>query len=357
MKSAHNKTVCLWQKVRDELVEEIAARALKAGDRFLSLQEVCRRFKVSVITARRVFGELHKEGWIVSRPFKGTFVKGRARPADVLLFVPDQFLYFMNAEQVLVGGVEMDVVAGILAAARSAPARVCVQPVSACADTLRGRNLIFASHFTGSAWPERLREHNRVVCVNFHSAVPGVATVRMNMVAGAKMATRHLARLGHRRIALLTHAIANPWLCGRFDGYARALKGAGIAWDWELVGETFSEEENVVWGVMDHWLRLKRPPTAVFVTNDVKALQVLSYCRQRRIRVPRDLSIVGFDNIAGSAVSRPPLTTVDTQRQRLGRLALELILKQPGRSLPARDIQVRPALVRRATTARPAASE
>ena len=140
-------------------------------------------------------------------------------------------------------------------------------------------------------------------------------------------ATRHLLRLGHRRIGFLAGRRDLESARRREAGYRAALDEAGIAFDPELVAVGGFTEETAA--APARALLAARPdrPTAIFAANDLSAIQVHAHRRRARLRVPDDLSVVGFDNIPESALTDPPLTTVDQSIQALGDEAVRLLAR------------------------------
>jgi LacI family transcriptional regulator, xylobiose transport system transcriptional regulator len=143
--------------------------------------------------------------------------------------------------------------------------------------------------------------------------------------SGGLAATRHLIELGHRRIA----AIAGPdWvLCSRarLDGYRAALDQAGIPADPLLVRscEFFEEEgqQNAI-----ELLQLPDPPTAIFALNDGLATGVYNAVADLGLRIPQDVSVVGFDDLPLSRWLAPPLTTIHQPLQEMGAAAARMVL-------------------------------
>lgn len=163
-------------------------------------------------------------------------------------------------------------------------------------------------------------------------AALGFPAVRMDDEAGAYLATTHLLRLGHRRIAHLTSSYTD--LLGdppaatasheRYRGYRRALADAGVPFEpaWLVQGRPIADGEDLV-GTL-----LARPgprPTAAFVFNDLLAIGALRALRRAGVRLPDDLAVVGVDGIDFGRYTAPELTTVDHPRAELGRLAVEML--------------------------------
>ena len=138
---------------------------------------------------------------------------------------------------------------------------------------------------------------------------PDLASVGATNWAGGLAATEHLLGLGHHRIA----AIAGPgdYLCSRarIDGYRSALERAGIRFDPALLRHgDFRHEGGFICG--GELLSLRDRPTAIFAGSDQQAFGLYEAARQRGLRIPQDLSVVGFDDLPVAGWVSPPLTTV-----------------------------------------------
>ena len=140
-----------------------------------------------------------------------------------------------------------------------------------------------------------------------------------------RAATRHLVERGHRRIGFLG-ARMDPRSQRRLEGYGEALKEAGL-YDERLVVTT-PRASTVTLGCELLGELLSRTPDvdAVFCNNDDLAVGVLFECQRRRISVPDDFGICGFNDLEMTAVAFPPLTSVRTHRQEMGRKAIEMLI-------------------------------
>jgi DNA-binding LacI/PurR family transcriptional regulator len=185
--------------------------------------------------------------------------------------------------------------------------------------------------------------------------------------SGGVAATRHLIDLGHRRIGVISGP--DKVLCSRarLDGFRAAMDAARIAVDPSLVryGD-FHVAEGLEQG--RHLLHRPDPPTAVFAANDLQAFGVYEAAREARLRVPEDLSVVGFDDLPVAAWVGPPLTTIRQPLVEMAvaatRLVLGLARREPsGRAEPGRAtgypgqtrIELATSLVVRQSTAPPPA--
>lgn len=179
---------------------------------------------------------------------------------------------------------------------------------------------------------------------------PEIPSVGATNWAGGLAATEHLLSLGHRRIA----AIGGPedYLCSRarVDGYRSALERAGIAFDLRLVRHgDFQHEGGFVGG--GELLDLANRPTAIFAGNDQHALGVYEAARQRSLRIPQDLSVVGFDDLPVARWVSPPLTTVRQPLAEMGRAAAQMLGELiEDRPLRSKRVELSTELITREST-------
>jgi LacI family transcriptional regulator len=193
-----------------------------------------------------------------------------------------------------------------------------------------------------------------VVAIDPHTGRTGPSTIEADNVGGAKAATEHLIALGHRRIA---HVRGRTDLVSarlREQGYRQALEAAGIPFDPQLVrvgGYRAAETTDAA----RELLSLPERPTAVFSANDLSAIRVLEVARELGLRVPEDLSVVGFDNVPEAANAEPALTTVAQPLHRMGAEAVRLLLGLLSGLNTEEHLLLPARLVVRASTAPPAA--
>jgi DNA-binding LacI/PurR family transcriptional regulator len=148
--------------------------------------------------------------------------------------------------------------------------------------------------------------------------------VHVDDIAASQAATRHLLELGHRRIAFLAGPLAAPWAQGRFEGYRRALRAAGMDVDDELVFHAGSTVEDGVKAALQ-MLNEACDATAVQAVNDLVAIGCADTFMNQGLRIPHDRSIAGFGNILTAEYFRVPLTTMRQPKFRLGVAAMEMM--------------------------------
>src|SRR3954462_9956679 len=174
---------------------------------------------------------------------------------------------------------------------------------------------------------ERLRTA-RLPCVLIDAPHPAVPCIVIDDVRGGELATSHLIELGHSRIGFLGDSPPPPFRFAasrdRTRGYEQALEHAGIELRPEYVREG-TQSHHVARSTAIDLLRLPQPPTAIFAASDTQALGVLEAARILGLRVPEELSVVGFDDIEVAAYVG--LTTVRQPLFESGRLGAELLLE------------------------------
>ncbi|MFE9724335.1 LacI family DNA-binding transcriptional regulator [Streptomyces sp. NPDC005794] len=180
-----------------------------------------------------------------------------------------------------------------------------------------------------------------------------VPTVGATNWTGGMSATEHLLGLGHRRIGFIEGPPRLLCSRARLDGYRAALDAAGVPVDDSLIvpGDFYQETG---FSSCNRLLDLVAPPTAVFAASDQMALGAIEALRRRGLRVPQDMSVVGFDDLPEVRWSAPPLTTVRQPLSDMGRLAARAVLDLARSVAPALPrVELATELVVRASTASP----
>lgn len=181
----------------------------------------------------------------------------------------------------------------------------------------------------------------------------GPATVSVLNVDGAHAATAHLIALGHRRIAHLRGRTDLESAQQREEGYRRALAEAGIPHDPALIAEGGYRTADSTAGA-HALLDLADRPTAVFAANDLSAIEMIRVAGEHGLRVPQDLSVVGFDDIPQAAMHTPQLTTVRQPLAEMGATAVRMLLGMLSDGGPRDQVRMPTRLVVRDSTASPA---
>ena len=158
------------------------------------------------------------------------------------------------------------------------------------------------------------------------SPVSSIPSISFDNRSAAVEATEALIRCGHRRIGLICGMTGvNDRAAQRFDGYRSTLNEYGIAFDPALVAEK-PFEIGIAAEAAGELMQLPKPPTALFCANDIQALGALFACQKMNIRVPDDVSIVGFDDLPFSRIVTPSLSTVHVPATRMGLAAADALI-------------------------------
>jgi DNA-binding LacI/PurR family transcriptional regulator len=203
---------------------------------------------------------------------------------------------------------------------------------------------------------ETLIEHLRfrkvpLVFVDVGPNVPGIANIRINYVSGIRQAVQHLAALRHTRIGFVTGPLHLKSAMARRDAFKTSMTEIGLSPDLIVVGDHRME------GGMRALLELSGlndRPTAVVCSNDMTAIGVMREAYDHNIRIPEDLSVVGFDDIHMAQFTIPPLTTVQMSQHELARIAFQALLNEVGEgpsSHEHRNYELSTSLVLRRSTA------
>jgi DNA-binding LacI/PurR family transcriptional regulator len=173
-------------------------------------------------------------------------------------------------------------------------------------------------------------------------------SVFVNQELGSRLATRHLIELGHRRIGFLGAPLIWRAAKLRYEGWCKELTarrlvpGARFEADWSAAGG-FSVTRDFI-------IKRRQEISALVVANDQMAIGAIRAFEEQGIRVPDEISIVGFDDIPEAGFIRPPLTTIKQDFAKLGRLSVQCLADQLNGKV-WRDRTIRPKLIERNTTA------
>lgn len=177
------------------------------------------------------------------------------------------------------------------------------------------------------------------------------STVQSTNFRGAYDATTYLIGLGHRRIAYIIGSPDMQTSLDRLAGYRAALADAGLSEDPDLIfpGDFFRPQG---YAAAKHFLGLEQPPTAIFAANDLSAFGVMDGVLQHGLRVPEDISLIGFDDILEAEHVHPGLTTVRQPLEDMGRTAARLLFRRLNNpDLPGERVEMPTELVIRESCA------
>ncbi|OHB45118.1 MAG: hypothetical protein A2Y13_04465 [Planctomycetes bacterium GWC2_45_44] len=185
----------------------------------------------------------------------------------------------------------------------------------------------------------------KVPCVFINGQVPTDSSVSSRPIYGqmywvsidhehgGRVATKYLLRHGHRRIAILTPNISQyppnygaHMLYDRAEGYKAALKEEGIEPDSSLFLECFLTDRTTILDAVDKLLKLPQPPTALFAADDTIAVLAMNYLYRKGVRIPEDISVVGYGNLPAAFMAVPKLTTVNVPWAQMGKFGAKILI-------------------------------
>jgi LacI family transcriptional regulator len=324
-----------------------------------TIRDVAREAGVSIATVSRVFNG--------SRSVSEEARRRVQEAATALGYWPNRAARSLTTNQSHALGVLLpdlygeffsEVIRGIDYAASREHFQILISVSHADTDTLltaaramQGRTdglIVMAPEEASAGAMDQIQRRFPLVLLNPRFEVEGCSSVSINNREGAFAAVNHLLRIGHRRVAIIKGPAGNVDAEERFLGYRQALHDAGLEPEpvLELPGD-FTESSGYR-GAMEI-LRQHPRPSAVFAANDYMALGFLSALADTGIHAPKDIAVVGFDDIEISRYLNPPLTTVHVDAQELGARAVRLLISQtraPSIATPKHEVLAATLVVR-----------
>jgi LacI family transcriptional regulator len=166
-----------------------------------------------------------------------------------------------------------------------------------------------------------------VVAIDQRCSLDGFPSISVDSYGGAVRAIEHLAQLGHTRIGFVAGDESIEGVRDRRRGYLDALARLGLPSDSSLIAQGDLSQMRA-FEAANTLLALPAPPTAIFAVNDLSAFGVIAAARERGLKVPRDVSVIGFDDIPMASQVHPPLTTIRQPFAQMGRAAVNTLLSQ-----------------------------
>lgn len=167
-----------------------------------------------------------------------------------------------------------------------------------------------------------------ILFVDYFPKTKSYPSIMIDNFNGGVMATNHLVDYGHKRIAFIGGDVKHPSINERLKGYKQALKSAGIGIDKTIIidDEDYPARENGI-KAAEKLFKRSNDVTAIFACNDAMAIGVMQYLRRHQIRVPDDISIIGFDDVEADVSINPPLSTIRVFKTEMGADAVKLMAK------------------------------
>src|SRR5579859_1534007 len=274
--------------------------------------------KVSARTAERVQKAI-KELNFYPNTHARTLVSGRSRMLGLIIsditnpFFPELVKHF--EDQAVQKGLEV-----IIANTDYRPKRM-----AECVRRMLERKVDGAAIMTSEADPSLLTELSRrdipMVFMDTGTNSSRTANIVIDYGQGIQEALQHLFSLNHRRIGFISGPLNLQSARRRLDAFVSGMQSRGITPAPELIEKGDHRIEGGI-SAMRNFLRLKQPPTAVITSNDLTAIGALGTIHDAGLEVPRDISLIGFDDISFAHLTQPPLTTIRLSRSQLAITAL-----------------------------------
>jgi GntR family transcriptional regulator of arabinose operon len=342
MKITTKNSVPKYLQLKEILNQHFENEHYTADQKIPSENELIKQFAVSRSTVRQALAELVREGCIYKRPGSGSFFSGRFSKAKE----GPQPSHLIGVITALPSYIYPQIIQGINEIASKRTYNIVLgsshahwEKELACLEQLLTRGidgLILEpangiQHLQDSGFFERLTKLSvPIVLINWVLDVPNVSYVSLDDVEGGFRATSYLIQAGHRRIAYI-YPENIPGL-HRYQGYRNALKTYGIIPDSRLEKPTSVpnwNETGYIRKLMKELIDLGADrPTAVFCFNDHAALRTYAIIRKAGLKIPDDISLMGFDDYEMAALAEVPLTTMEHPKSRLGKWAAEVLFEQ-----------------------------
>lgn len=326
--------------LKNHLRRQILTGGLNPRQKIPSELELCRLHRVSRNTVQRAVLDLVEEGFLTRRQGSGTFVsfrRTREQANLVGVMYPKEPYVQVNAWEGLLAGAQQYANHHGLHVVqmntqndptRSMEAVVQLNEMKAAGTLMIPIPRASDHDLNNESLAALVNSGQSVVLLDTDVEGPyqgKVSCMTSRNFEGTFRATQHLISLGYRRIAFLR----GPRRCttqDRLNGYLAAMRDAGLETPPEYVLKV-AEEDVMEQGLqeVDVFLALRNPPQAVVCLHDQIALNVLRRCRERGLRVPQDLAVVGFDDAIHARLADPPLTTIRQDQLKLGYRAMEIL--------------------------------
>jgi GntR family transcriptional regulator of arabinose operon len=326
LKVLKNKKNPKYLEIINYIIDYIQNKNLKPGDKVFSENEISKLFKVTKVTASRALNELVNEGILYRIQGKGSFFAGFKKEfSNILVFFPIASYYDPYFAGPLLNNFfhSMDSNGFNLSMYyfRDNEKIKEIQNLENC------KVIVVAALKKGEGLSEDLLKKINVpvIYLSSHPEV-NVSYIAFDNKNGAKKAVEYLIRMGHKKIAYFSaedrQNISNE---ERKEGYIEALEENGIK-ERIIFKGNYTEESG--YKLAKEILKMKDKPSAILCANDLMAIGAIYFFEERGVKVPDDISIIGFGNYKISKFARIPLTTVSLPVEEMGKKLAELVMKK-----------------------------
>jgi DNA-binding LacI/PurR family transcriptional regulator len=337
----------VYDKLEQEIQEQILGGKLKAGDCILSESRLCEHYGISRRSVRTAIDNLIAKGLLYKKQGKGCFVVSlksgtgmKLAKYSIALIIPDISDIFI-----------LTLCEGIQHAANRMNCNLVIKTSNGDVNR-ENQNIHYSLQQQEDGviiFPNSGRANLDALLRLNDAGIPFVLIDRkfddldanfvgVDNVNGGYLATEHLIKLGHRKIAHLygSKGSAND---GRLQGFRKAMSDHGISCDENMIRcfehlniisseNRFEPDMEGGYENMKFLLRRKTPPTAIFAGNDYQAIGAIRAIHEAGLKVPDDISVVGFDDLKINPLLKIPLTTVHQPQHEIGQTALALLIQK-----------------------------
>ena len=342
----------LYYQLKEQIRQKIESGQWKPGAPIPSEDNLCRNYGVSRGTVRQAISVLENEGLLVRRHGYGTYVTGdmersqkvKVRTKTIGLIVP--YLRDSYTVGILSGVSDVAHKAGysvVFTNSGNLLDRQRKEIAKLLANGVEGMVIFPVDRSVGDRTFRQLKAEHYFVLVDRYLKDLETDYVVSDNLRGGYEATRYLIELGHKRIGFIVSPLDGSSATEhRYNGYRQALQESNIPLDESLVKiittkastspkKIFRQAYTVIHydlEKIESFLARKDRPTAIFTVNDLIALDTLKVAKKLRLRVPEDLSLVGFDNIDIVSHLEVPLTTVHQAKYEMGAEAAKILIEK-----------------------------
>lgn len=325
----------IYRQVKKAIQRQVREKNFQPGDKIKSVAEMARKFQISTATVAKATAELIEDGFLYSKHGSGTFVADPARKkTHTICFVIRSADYITEPyfSQIIAGiGKVTDTEhykLQFITSERTVRAISGGLPYPPVKENQWADGLIIMDNAMSDDQVARLAEEFPLVLIDRKIRGTDIACVRADDRGGTYQAISHLASLGHRRIGMMV--MSRIWQTDKEKllGYRSAVDDLGLDADESLVVDYGPLEKDGVKLAVDRLLDLPSPPTAIFVSDDMPAFDVIQRLRERGVCVGKDIAVMSFGGCLSDMlrVQSMPLTTMQIPITEMGQAAAKMLL-------------------------------
>lgn len=341
MKINRKKPIPLYLQLKEILLQRIKNGFWKPGEYIYPEHRLAREYGLARATVRNAIKNLIEEGWVYRVPGVGTFVKNKSALKEresisgklvgvvvPLTGVPVNDSFYFD----IMRGIEEELIKNefeiLLGNSRDEP-----QEENNCIRRFmkKGISGLAIVHEGGNENAKIIRElrGNNFPFVLIDRYLNDIKTnyVGVDNFKGGYIATQYLLELGHRQIAFIGTSIFYTSVMDRLNGYKKALKDFKLKVDKGLICFSSFQREEGGYESMKKILKKRKNLTAVFVINDPMAVGAIRAIKEFKLKVPRDIAVVGFNDQDMARYSQPPLTTIAQPLFEMGRKTAQILIE------------------------------